>query len=99
VKYLAFSLITLALLGCADKTQITIQVSPEIIVIDTEPVQKHDFEKALRFVIGQKIEAGIPRENLIIHLKVDGATKRGELADIEVSMRRLNVKKIVYSPM
>jgi hypothetical protein len=99
MKYLASSLIMLVLLGCADKTRIDIQVSPDIIVIENQPVQKHDFEKALGFLIEQKIEAGIPRENLTIHLKVDGATTRGDLANIEVSMRRLNVKKIVYSPM
>lgn len=90
---------TLALHGCIDKTHISVQVSPDTIFVENQRVDKHDFEKALRLVIEQKISAGIAQEEITIDMKVDGATKRGDIADIEMCLRRLNVRKITYSDL
>lgn len=72
-------------------------MSPEILLVESRQIHKRDFESVLQAIIEQKMSTGIRREELTIDLKVDGSTKRGDVADIEMSLRRLNVKKITYS--
>lgn len=79
------------------KARISVQMSPEILLVESRQIHKRDFESVLQAIIEQKMSTGIRREELTIDLKVDGSTKRGDVADIEMSLRRLNVKKITYS--
>lgn len=97
MRYLLSVLITFTVLGCSDETRISVRVSPDVVIVENQQVHQQDFEKALRVVIEQKIQKGISRDQLIVDLKVHEATTRGEVADLEMSLRRLNVRKISYS--
>jgi hypothetical protein len=39
----------------------------------------------------------LKHDDLEIRLRVDANTRRGDIADLETAMRRLNVRKIFYS--
>jgi hypothetical protein len=65
--------------------------------LSKKQIEKKDFEKELKVMIGKKIDEGFKRDELTIVLKVDENTRRGDIADIETSMRRLNVRKVTYS--
>jgi hypothetical protein len=78
---------------------IYIEVSPEKIILDQKPIVKVDLEKELKSVIDGRKAQGFKLEELIIDLRVDGRTRRGDLADIETTMRRLNIRKVKYSTL
>jgi adenosylcobinamide amidohydrolase len=66
-------------------------------MLEKREIEKSNFEKELKTVVDSKIKQGYKREQLIINLMVDKETRRGDIADLEVVMRRLNVRKIIYS--
>ena len=76
---------------------IFVEVYPDRLILDQKQIEKKDFEKELELVISKKIEGGFKRSELTIFLKVDESTRRGDIADIEASLRRLNVRKVTYS--
>ena len=76
---------------------IFIELYPDRLILEQNQIEKKDFEKELKVVIGKKIDEGFKRDELTIVLKVEENTRRGDIADIETSMRRLNVRKVTYS--
>jgi biopolymer transport protein ExbD len=77
--------------------EISIELYPDSLFLEQRQIKKKDFEKELRIAINIKLEAGFKRDELTIVLKVDENTRRGDVADIQTSMRRLNVRKVIYS--
>lgn len=67
------------------------------MIVENKEISKADFEKILRAIIEERQQNGVERSELTIDLRTDKETKRGELAGIEVSLRRLNVKRVNYS--
>ncbi|MCZ8020153.1 MAG: hypothetical protein O9294_00195 [Cytophagales bacterium] len=93
--YAIFILLLLA--ACSNNKVISIQVSPERLILENKEIAKADFEKELKAIVDKKIKDGIKRSELTVDLVTDLRTKRGDLADIEVSLRRLNIRRIIYS--
>jgi len=79
--------------------EIFVEISPEKLTLDQKNIQKDDFEKQLKIVIDKKKSDGFKREELIINLNVDKRTRRGDIADIETALRRLNVRRVNYSTL
>jgi hypothetical protein len=77
--------------------EIYVEISPEKLTLDKKAIYKDDFEKELKLIIEEKAANGIKREELIINLRVDSRTRRGDIADIETALRRLNVRRVIYS--
>lgn len=76
---------------------IFIELSPGSLLLERRKIDKTSFEKELKIVIDKKMQEGFEKEDLIINLKVDKNTRRGDIADLQTAMRRLNVKKVIYS--
>jgi hypothetical protein len=76
---------------------ILVELFPDRLILEQRQIEKNDFEKELKLVINKKIEEGFKRDELTIVLKVDENTRRGDIADLETAMRRLNVRKVTYS--
>lgn len=76
---------------------ISVKVTPTEITIETKEIKHDEFEQELKKVVDSKVKQGLKRDDLFVRLFVDPNVKRGMLADIEVSMRRLNIRKILYS--
>lgn len=88
----------LVLINCTGNNRIiVVQISPEKMIVENKEIRKADFEKILRAIIEERQQNGVERSELTIDLRTDKETKRGELADVEVSLRRLNVKRVNYS--
>jgi hypothetical protein len=96
-KFTSTIFILLLLTACSDKKVILVQVSPERLILENKEIAKANFEKELKAIVDKKIKDGIKRNELTIDLVTDMRTKRGDLADIEVSLRRLNIRQITYS--
>ena len=77
--------------------EIFVELSPNSLILEQKQIEKKDFEKELKTVIDKKIQDGFKKDELIINLKVDENTRRGDIADLETAMRRLNVRKVIYS--
>jgi hypothetical protein len=77
--------------------EIFVELSPDSLVLEQKRIEKKDFEKELKTVIDKKIQEGFKKEELTINLTVDKNTRRGDMADLETAMRRLNVRKVIYS--
>jgi hypothetical protein len=77
--------------------EIFVELSPGRLILEQRQIEKNDFEKELKLAINKKIEEGFKRDELAIVLKFDGNTRRGDIADLETAMRRLNVRKVTYS--
>lgn len=93
-------LLSLFLLSCSqekESNQISVILTPDKLELNSNLIEKKDFEKELKIIIDNKIKSGYKREELIINMKVDKNTRRGDVADIEVSLRRLNIRQIIYS--
>jgi len=98
MKYLAlFLFITIACSTEKTTNTIYVEISPEKLILNQKTIKKEHFEKELKSIIEEKETTGFKREELVINLKVDERTRRGDIADIEVVLRRLNVRRIVYS--
>lgn len=82
--------------SCTTNPEISIQVDPDQLVLENKKIDKTDFEKELKEVLSRKLNDGLEKEEIIIALKVHKNTRRGDLSDIEGSLRRLNVKRIRY---
>lgn len=98
MKYLQFLL--LMLVGCSSEPKsniIFIEISPVNLLLEKKEIEKGSFEKELKIVIDYKLKQGFKKEELVVNLKVDKQTRRGDIADLEVTLRRLNVRKIIYS--
>jgi hypothetical protein len=76
---------------------IFVELFPDRLILEQKQIEKNDFEKELKLVINKKIEEGFKLEDLTIVLKVDENTRRGNIADLETAMRRLNVRNVTYS--
>lgn len=76
---------------------IFVEMSPASIILEQRQIEKGSFEKELKIVIDKKLREGFNKEELTINLRVDKNTRRGDIADVEVAMRRLNVRKVIYS--
>lgn len=76
---------------------ISVKVTPTEITIEGKEIKHDEFEQELKKVVDSKVKQGLKRDDLFVRLFVDPNVKRGMLADIEVSMRRLNIRKILYS--
>ncbi|MBL7857883.1 MAG: hypothetical protein JNM57_09350 [Cyclobacteriaceae bacterium] len=86
------------LLSCSPGSkEIRIDVKPgPKVYLNDQHVDMVNFEKKLQQEVSSLTATGYPKEKLVIELTVDPETKRGILADIETSMRRLNLRKISY---
>ena len=89
--------VLLLLTACSDDKIISIQISPEKLLLENKEINKVDFEKELKKIVDERTNDGLDKKELTIDLKTDKRTKRGDLADIEVSLRRLNVRRVTYS--
>ena len=67
------------------------------IDVNQKTIIKAHFEKELKSIIDEKETTGFKREELVINLKVEERTRRGDIADIQVALRRMNVRRIIYS--
>jgi biopolymer transport protein ExbD len=76
---------------------ISVDIGPGQLFVEGKPISLPEFEGALREVIGEKERQGLKHDDLEIRLRVDANTRRGDIADLETAMRRLNVRKIFYS--
>lgn len=84
--------------SCSGNNKIIhVQLSPEKLIVENKKINKSDFEKELTSIISERKKDGIAREELTIDLRADRDTKRGDLADLEISLRRLNMKRVTYS--
>jgi biopolymer transport protein ExbD len=98
MKYMMLFLLLLISCSTEKKTNIIyVEVSPEKITLEQKTVKKENLEKELKSIIANKKTQGFKSEELIIDLKVDERAKRGALADIETTLRRLNLRKVSYS--
>jgi biopolymer transport protein ExbD len=98
MKYLAlFLFITIACSTEKTANTIYVEINPGKLILNQETIKKEHFEKELKSIIEAKKTTGFKCEELVINLKVDERTRRGDIADIEVALRRLNVRRIVYS--
>ena len=91
--------LSLAFAQCGTESKIKtkdifVELYPDRLILEQKQIEKKDFEKELKVVIGKKIDEGFKRDELTIVLKVEENTRRGDIADIETSMRRLNVRTI-----
>jgi hypothetical protein len=92
--------ITLFLFNCSqdkETNQIAVILTPDKLELDNNLIDKKEFEKEFKIIVEKKLEHGYKKEELIINMKVDKNTRRGDVADIEVSLRRLNIRQIIYS--
>ncbi len=96
-RHIGTIFILLLLTACSDDKVISVQLSPEKLIIENKEIDKADFEKELKAIVDERTKVGLERKELTIDLKADKRTKRGDLADIEVSLRRLNVRRVTYS--
>jgi hypothetical protein len=76
---------------------IFVEVSPGSLILEQRQIEKESFEKELKIVIDKKVREGFNKEELTINLRVDKNTRRGDIADMETAMRRLNMRKVIYS--
>jgi hypothetical protein len=98
IKSLAFLfLLQSACIHHPVSTAISVDISPGNLVIEGKPIKLPEFEGALRDVIDAKVRQGLKPDDLEIRLRVALNTRRGDIADLETAMRRLNVRKIFYS--
>ena len=97
MKYLALLLFITIACSTEKKTNtIYVEISPGKLILNQKTIKKEHFEKELKTIIEEKETTGFKREELVINLKVDERTRRGDIADIEVALRRLNVRRIIY---
>lgn len=88
------------LTSCAEKTNtIYIEISPGELRVNQKTINLSEFEKELEVIVKKKEGQGFKRGDLVVDLKVDVRTKRGDIADIETSLRRLNIRKVIYSTL
>lgn len=98
MKLLQFLLLFLMCCSSEPKSNIIfIEISPAKLLLENREIEKRSFEKELKIVIDYKLKQGFKKEELVVNLKVDKQTRRGDIADLEVSLRRLNMRKIIYS--
>ncbi|HOX83692.1 MAG TPA: hypothetical protein PLJ60_03945 [Chryseolinea sp.] len=98
MKYLPLFLFLLT--SCftqTDKNIIFVRLSPEQFLLEQKEIKKENFQEELKSIIDQKTKNGIKKDELTIDLKVSEQTKRGNLADIEAVLRKLNIRKVTYS--
>ena len=98
MRYL--TIVLFLLLGCSgDKATnfVNIEVSPDKLILEQKIIDKNDFQKELKIVIDKKLNEEFKLNELTMNFKVDRRTRRGDIADIETVMRKLNVRKVNYS--
>ena len=98
LTYICF-LIVAGLFACIQKdtNKISVKVSPEEVLIDGRKIEVEKFQSELKKIIDDKVKTGYKKDELVIRMAVNSRTKRGMLADIEVAMRKLNVRQVEYS--
>lgn len=94
-------IILLAFISCTSQpktitNEIFIELSSRQLTLERKEIKKEDLEKELKSVIEMKLNEGLRREDLIVNVKVDGETKRGDVADLSILLRTLNIRKINY---
>jgi hypothetical protein len=89
------------LLSCAGKetNKISVKVVLQEIFLDDKKIALDAFEDELKRIVDHKIKKGYKKEELVVKLVVDSKTKRGMIADIEVAMRKVNVRKVEYTAL
>jgi hypothetical protein len=97
-------IILLAFVSCTSQpktitNEIFIELSPRQLILDRKQINKGDLEKELASIIEIKLNEGFERDELIVNVKIDGETKRGDVADLSIVLRILNIKKIIYSDL
>ena len=88
------------LLGCntAPKSNIIlVEISPEKLVLENRQIKIREFESELKAIVRIKLKEGFKKEELTVNLKVDDKTTRGDIVDLESSMRRVSLRKVMYS--
>jgi hypothetical protein len=92
-------LIVAGLFACIQKetNKISVKVSPEEVLIDGQKIEVDKFQGELKKVVDYKVKTGYKKDELVIRMAVNPGTKRGMLADIEVAMRKLNIRRVEYS--
>ncbi|HEX6891991.1 MAG TPA: hypothetical protein VF141_14890 [Chryseolinea sp.] len=98
LPYISF-LIVAGLFACNQKetNKISVKVSPQEVLIDGRKIEVEKFQSELKKIIDDKVKTGYKKDELVIRMAVNSRTKRGMLADIEVAMRKLNVRRVEYS--
>ena len=92
-------IILFMVVSCATKSvdpNVYLDVSNTRILLDGVPVSRAELEKQCRMLRDNKMDQGIKPDQIIFNLYVDPHTKRGVLADIEVIMRKMNIRRINY---
>ncbi|NOS94608.1 MAG: hypothetical protein HOP30_22075 [Cyclobacteriaceae bacterium] len=90
-------IILLLLTACSDNKVISVQVSPEKLILENKEIDKVDFEKELKVIVDARKKEGIEAKELTMDIKADKRTKRGDIADIVFSLKRLNIIRTTYS--
>jgi hypothetical protein len=93
-------LLSLFLLSCyqeKESPKISVILTPYKLELESNLIDKKNFEKECKIIINNKLKFGYKMEELVIDMSVDKNTRRGDIADIEVSLRRLNIRQINYS--
>lgn len=83
--------------GQEESSQIAITLYPESILVDQKEVKEPEVETHLKTIVSNKSKEGITTKSIAIRLRVHQQTKRGKVADLETTLRKLNLKKVVYS--
>jgi hypothetical protein len=92
--------VMLFMMGCNSEpptNMIFVEISPKKLLLEKRHIKMRDFESELKFVVGLKLKEGFKKEELTVNVKVDDKTRRGDIVDLETSMRRLDVRKVMYS--
>ncbi len=74
-----------------------IELSPEVVRIDGKEFAPEKCFGQLKIILSRKNDAGIHANDAIVVLRVDPKTKRGMIADVEVAMRKLNIRRVEYT--
>jgi hypothetical protein len=90
----------LLMLGCNSEPKsniILVEISPDKLLLENRQVKIRDFESELKAVVRGKLKEGFKNDELTVNLKVDDKTTRGDVVDLESCMRRVSLRKVMYS--
>src|SRR5262245_43355564 len=96
-RYLAIC--CLIIFGCSNSKSnktVYIEIAPSKLTVNKEIVGIQDLERRLRGIIDEKKKAGIRSDELTVDVTVDPRTKRGTIADFEMILRKVNLRKLTF---
>jgi hypothetical protein len=90
-KHYTSLVLFLVLSSCTEKEIITLRIEPDRIILQGKHIDKTELEKELELMIEQKMEHGLRKSDLRIHVSADGNTPTSEMSKIERAIRRTGV--------